>query len=117
MATNRLQDGETIDITLSGTVVSGAVALIGNLVGIYTKAGVSGDVVAVAVTGVWSVTKIGSQAWTVGDLIYWATSPGEFTTVATANFRAGVAIEAVAGGAGDTTGKVRLDGSGHQTAL
>lgn len=118
MATNLLQDdGSVIDVTLTGTVSSGDPAAFGNIVGIYQNDGVSGDVVAFKVTGVHSVTKTGSQAWTVGELIYLDTSPLEFTNVATANFRAGIATIAVAGGAGDTTGEVRLDGAGHATGL
>ena len=45
-------------------------------------------------------------------MVYWDASGGAFTTTATSNYRAGVAVEAVASTAGLTTGKVRLNGVG-----
>lgn len=56
----------------------------------------------------FELTKIGSQAWTVGALVYWDDANKRCTTVATANLLIGVAA-AVEGGAGNTTGLVRLN--------
>jgi predicted RecA/RadA family phage recombinase len=56
--------------------------------------------------GVVSYTKTGSQAWAEGQLVYWDGSV--FTTGG--GFLAGFATKAVAGGAGDTTGELYLDG-------
>ena len=67
--------------------------------------------VALDLTGVFELTKIGSQAWTVGALVYWDDTNKRCTTVATANLLIGVAVAAVAGGAGNTTGRVRLNAS------
>jgi len=69
----------------------------------------SGATVEAALTGVFDLTKIGSQAWTVGAKIYWDDTNKRCTTVATDNTLIGVAVEAVAGGAGDTIGRVRLN--------
>jgi hypothetical protein len=67
--------------------------------------------VEAALTGVFDLTKIGSQAWTVGAKVYWDDTNKRCTTVATDNTLIGVAVDAVAGGAGDTIGRVRLNGS------
>ena len=50
--------------------------------------------------GVFELTKIGSQAWTVGALAYLDDTNKRCTTVVTANLLNGVAT-AVAGGAGN----------------
>jgi predicted RecA/RadA family phage recombinase len=71
----------------------------------------SGATDEAAVTGVFDLTKIGSQAWTVGAKVYWDDTNKRCTTVATDNTLIGVAVEAVAGGAGDTIGRVRLNGT------
>jgi predicted RecA/RadA family phage recombinase len=49
------------------------------------------------------------QAWTVGAKVYWDDTNKRCTTVATDNTPVGVAVEAVASGAGDTIGRVRLN--------
>ena len=67
--------------------------------------------VALDLTGVFELTKIGSQAWTVGALVYWDDANRRCTTVATLNLLVGVAAAAVAGGAGNITGRVRLNAS------
>ena len=70
-----------------------------------------GETVEAALTGVFDVTKIGSQAWSAGAKIYWDDTNKRTTNVATSNTLIGVATEAVAGGAGDTVGRVRLNGA------
>lgn len=67
--------------------------------------------VALDLTGVFELTKIGSQTWTVGALVYWDGSNKRCTTVATANLLIGIAAAAVVGGAGNTLGRVRLNAS------
>jgi predicted RecA/RadA family phage recombinase len=56
------------------------------------------------------LTKAGSQAWTVGALVYWDDTNKRCTTVATGNLLIGAAIAAVDNAAGSTTGRVRLNG-------
>ncbi len=67
--------------------------------------------VEAALVGVFDLTKVGSQAWTVGAKVYWDDTNKRTTSVATSNTLIGVATEAVAGGAGDTIGRVRLNAS------
>ena len=57
------------------------------------------------------INKVGSQAWAVGDKVYWDNTNKRTTKTATDNTLIGVALGAVGSGADDTTGRVRLNGS------
>jgi predicted RecA/RadA family phage recombinase len=63
--------------------------------------------------GVFEVTKTGSQAWTVGAAIYGVGTTTLVATTATTsgNILIGTAVAAVGSGAGETIGRVRLNGS------
>ena len=108
---NYVQPGATITLAAPYAVTSGDGLLVGSIFGVAAGDAASGATVEAALTGVFDLTKIGSQAWTVGAKVYWDDSNKRCTTVATDNTLIGVAVEAVAGGAGDTIGRVRLNGS------
>lgn len=108
--TNYLQPGEVLTVPApSGGVVSGTAYVLGTIVGIATVTAAETVLAAFKICGVFSVPKTGSQAWTVGAAVY-VTSGGTFTTTAGGNTAAGIAVEAVGSGAGETTGKVLLNG-------
>lgn len=111
MSTTYVQPGDVMTFTApAGGVTVDVPVQIGQLVvipNVTAAVSVSFDGHA---TGVHSVPKVGSQAWTEGALVYWDDGNGYFTTTAAGNLRAGVAVEAVGSGAGETTGVVRLDG-------
>jgi predicted RecA/RadA family phage recombinase len=108
---NYVQPGTTLTLTAPYAVTSGDGLLVGSIFGVAAGDAASGATVEAALTGVFDLTKIGSQAWTVGAKVYWDDTNKRCTTVATDNTLIGVAVEAVAGGAGDTIGRVRLNGS------
>lgn len=108
---NYVQPGSTLTLTAPYAVTSGDGLLVGSIFGVAAGDAASGATVEAALTGVLDLTKIGSQAWTVGAKVYWDDTNKRCTTVATDNTLIGVAVEAVAGGAGDTIGRVRLNGS------
>jgi predicted RecA/RadA family phage recombinase len=108
---NYVQPGATLTLTAPYAVTSGDGLLVGAIFGVATGDAASGATVEAALTGVFDLTKIGSQAWTVGAKVYWDDTNKRCTTVATDNTLIGVAVDAVAGGAGDTIGRVRLNGS------
>jgi predicted RecA/RadA family phage recombinase len=108
---NYVQPGNTLTLTAPYAVTSGDGLLVGSIFGVAAGDAASGATVEAALTGVFDLTKIGSQAWTVGAKVYWDDTNKRCTTVATDNTLIGVAVEAVAGGAGDTIGRVRLNGS------
>lgn len=109
---NFIKPGKTMTFTApGGGVVSGTTYLIGNQLVVATNTVAAGLPFEGVTEGVFSVPKAGSQAWAEGVAVYWDNAAKVFSTAATVGFyRAGTAAEAVAGGAGDTTGKVRLSG-------
>ena len=108
---NFVQPGNTITLTAPYAVASGDGQLVGSIFGIASGTAAVGEPVETALTGVFDITKIGSQAWTAGTKVYWDDTNKRTTNVATSNTLIGVATEAVAGGAGDTIGRVRLNGA------
>ena len=106
---NYVQPGNTITLTAPYAVTSGDGLLVGSIFGIASWDAALGEPVETALTGVFDITKVGSQAWTVGAKVYWDDTNKRTTSVATSNTLIGVATEAVAGGAGDTIGRVRLN--------
>ena len=108
---NYVQPGNTITLTAPYAVASGDGLLVGSIFGIASGAAALGEPVETALVGVFDITKIGSQAWTAGARIYWDDTNKRSTNVATSNTLIGVATEAVAGGAGDVVGRVRLNGA------
>lgn len=91
-------------------VVSGGVYQIGQAIVVAAAAAAVDEEFEGKTRGVFSVTKVGSQAWTEGALVYWDDLNSYFTTTAAGNRLAGWAVAAVGSGSGDTTGLVYLDG-------
>lgn len=105
---NAIQDGDFITVAAPAAVTSGDGVLVGSLFGVAVNSAASGATVTLATRGVYALTKVGSQAWTVGVKVYWDAANARCTTVSTSNTLIGVATAAVASGAGDTVGNVRL---------
>ena len=108
---NYVQPGNTLTLTAPYAVTSGDGLLVGSIFGVASGDSALNDPVETALTGVFDLTKAGSQAWTAGAKVYWDDTNKRTTSVATSNTLIGVATEAVAGGAGDTIGRVRLNAS------
>lgn len=98
----------------TGGVVSGGVYQIGQLLVVAT---VTADEAAlfsgIPMVGgsIYKVTKVGSQAWTEGLIVYYDKENARFTSTATGSLRAGWAVlgagSAMPGsGAGETTGYI-----------
>jgi predicted RecA/RadA family phage recombinase len=108
---NYVQPGNTITVSAAADVASGGGLLVGSIFGVATGAAASGEALEVALVGVFDLAKVGSQAWAVGDKIYWDNTAKQATKTATANTVIGVATQAVDGSAASTIGRVRLNGS------
>lgn len=108
---NFVSQGNTLTFTAGANLTSGQGVLIGSLFGVVAESAASGEQAVANLTGVYDLPKTASQAWTVGAPIYWAATPGECTTVPTGNTLIGAAMAAVGSGAGETTGRVRLNGT------
>ena len=108
---NYVQPGNTITLTAPYAVLSGEGLPVGSIFGIAAGAASSGEPVEAAPVGVFDLTKVGHQAWSHGAKVSWDDTNKRTTTVSTDNTAIGVAVEAVAGGASDTIGRVRLNAS------
>ena len=106
---NYVQPGNTITLTAPYAVASGDGLLVGSIFGVASGTAALGETVEAALTGVYDLKKVASQAWAAGDKVYWDNTAKEATKTTTSNTLIGVAVVAVAGGAGDTIGRVRLN--------
>lgn len=117
MTTKYVQDGRILTLVApSGGVTVNVPKAIGKLVVLPMVTAAEGESFAAYVEGVIKVTKVGSQAWTEGALVYWDAGDSRFTTTAADGVPAGIATAAVASGAGDTTGYVKLNATGQAQA-
>lgn len=108
---NYVQPGNTITLTAPYAVASGDGLLVGSVFGVAAGDAANAETVEAALIGVFDLKKVASQAWAVGDKIYWDNTAKVATKTASGNTAIGVAVEAVGGGASDTIGRVRLNGS------
>lgn len=108
---NYIQPGNTVTLAAPYDVTSGGGLLVGALFGVAGGDALTGEAVEASLVGVFDLTKAASQAWSVGDKVYWDDTNKVATKTATGNTLIGVAIEAVGGTASDTIGRVRLNGS------
>lgn len=114
MTTTQVADGKVINYVAGATIAAGAVVVSGDTVGIALVSGVSGDTIAVAIEGVWQVTKVAGTAWVQGDALAWDASATAFqkgpTPASGDVLLCGLAYTAAASGA--TTGQIKLTQSG-----
>lgn len=112
MTTKQVQKGDVIDYTAGGAIAVGAVVELKHCLGVALKAAAaSGDVIPVAVEGVFTVPKVSAAVFAVGEKLIWDTSAGAFddsaATPATGDITGG-AVAVVAGANAETTCVVKL---------
>lgn len=108
----KIQEGHVIDFTLTSTVTKGDAIAVGNCVGVALDSGVSGEVIAVALEGVFDLPKVDAAVIALHEQVALDVSAGEIDdasmTPASGDVTlCGIAMEAL----GATTGariKVRL---------
>jgi len=108
---NYIAPGEKISITATSAITSGQGVLVGGIFGVAEADAAAGQPAVINLCGLYSLPKAPSQAWTVGQVVYWDAANNRATTVATGNTRIGIAVAAVGNGANETTGQVRLNGA------
>ena len=108
---NYIQPGNTVTLIAPYDVTSGSGLLVGSIFGVASGDALSGEEVETALVGVFDLAKTASQAWIAGDKVYWDDTNKVVTKTATGNTLIGAAVAAVAGGAGDVIGRVRLNAS------
>lgn len=100
-----IEAGKKFNYTATGAVAYHDVVIAGSLVGIATKAGVSGDVIACDAEGVYAIPKL-EETITQGAKVY-LTSAKKITATASTNTYAGIAWEAAA--SADATCLVKIN--------
>jgi predicted RecA/RadA family phage recombinase len=106
-----IQPGHAITLIAPYAVESGDGLLVGAIFGVASHDAASGAEVETQLTGILDLAKTASQAWTAGAKVYWDNAAKRVTNVASGNTLVGVAVLAVGGGADETIGRVRLNGS------
>lgn len=102
--------GNVLTITAGADIASGAGVLVGSIFGVAANTIANGAQGEINLTGVFDLPKAASQAWTVGAKVYWDNTAKACTTTATSNSLIGAAVLATGGTAGETIGRVRLNG-------
>lgn len=108
---NFRQEGDVLTLPAPYAVASGGGMLVGALFAVAVTAADAGASVAAVTVGVFDLAKAESQAWTIGAKVYWDNTARVCTTVAAGNTLIGAAVAAVGGGATETIGRVRLNGT------
>ena len=110
MATNFIQEGDILDLLAPYDRTSGQGMQVGQIFAVALGTALSAAAIRGKTSGVWLLTKVGSQAWAVGDKVYWDDGNKRCTTVATAGMLIGVATTIAGSGSTVVTGYVRLNG-------
>lgn len=106
---NFIAAGSALTLPAPEAVTSGAGVLVGAIFGVANGAAAAGADVVLSVAGVFELPKA-AEVVAVGALVYWDDTAKNVTgTFADGLVKIGVAVEAA--GSGDTTLKVRLNGS------
>lgn len=100
MSKNFLQQGMVLDILAPATVLSSASVLLGSMFGIALHDAASGAKLRIGVQGVFTATKVASQAVAVGDKLYY--NGTALTGTAGTAKEVGLAASATGAGAGET---------------
>jgi len=106
-----IQPGINVTLPAPYPVFSGSGLQVGAMFGVALHDALQGEDTETLTTGVVDLIKAPSQAWAIGDRIYWDNTAKHATTVATDTLLIGVALRAVGNGADDTVGRVRLNGA------
>jgi len=91
---NRIQNGKSINVLLAATISSGDALQIGDMLGVASVDGISGQTIAFRVMEVFNLPKTTAQVLAQGDVVNWDASAGA----------AGEVTGAATAAAGDVTG-------------
>lgn len=107
MTTKYVMSGTVIDYVASSPVTSGQVLLIGTRIGVALTAIASGATGAVQVLGIFTIAKLSTDVVAAGALLYWDNTNSRLTTTASGNTLAGYATAAA--GSGVTTVEISIN--------
>ncbi len=97
MATNFVQEGDTLNLAPGADVAAGTGYLFGAaLFGIALTSAKNGVASAFATEGVWTLPKTSALAISVGDRVFWDATNKVVNKTATAQQQVGIAVAAAA---------------------
>ena len=108
MTTKFVQPGEVIDHVASGAKTSGQPVLIGTKLGVCVADIANGATGPVAVSGVYTITKLTTDVVAQGAALYWDNGNSRLTTTVGSNVYAGYAFAAA--GNGVSSVNIKLNG-------
>lgn len=108
---NFVARGDVVPFVAAAALTGGQGLLLGGTFGVVADAAAIGDAAQLNLGGVYDLPKAASQAWVVGAVIYWDDTAKVCTTTVASNTKIGSAYAAVGNGAGETIGRVRLNGT------
>lgn len=110
---NFVYSGAVVGLPAPYDILSGQGFLVGTLFAVATMDGLATTIVEGRLEGVYDLPKADTQAWTVGQAIYWDATNRVCTNTSNsgANKLIGAATLPVANTAGLTVGRVRLNGN------
>ena len=107
---NYVQDGDNVTVTAPYALTSGQGCQVGAaLFGVAANDAANGASAELKTTGVFDITALGTDTGAAGARMYWDNTNKRLTTTSTSNLFVGVLTAAKANG--DTTARVRLNGS------
>jgi predicted RecA/RadA family phage recombinase len=106
MTTKYRQPGDVIDVTTAGAVTVGALVKLSHTIGLALRgAAGAGEVISVAIAGVFEVPKVAGTAWAQGEKLVYKTGTNSFNGSGTAVVSGdvtGAAVAAAPAASGDT---------------
>lgn len=82
MTTKQYAKGDVMDYVAGGTITNGQVVVMGHILGVALKGGASGDVIPVAIEGVFELPKVSAAVFVQGEKLIFdvsaASGAGEF---------------------------------------
>ncbi|MEM7667226.1 MAG: DUF2190 family protein [Pseudomonadota bacterium] len=105
---NYVQMGSHLTVPAPADISSGDGIVVGSIFGIASIDALTGENVSIATEGVYSMPKVGADAFDVGETVYFDEAAGLMTETSTGNIAVGVAVEVAA--TSSAAVNVRLDG-------
>jgi predicted RecA/RadA family phage recombinase len=103
---NFIQPGVNLTLPAPYNLISGDPAKVGEIFGVASQDAPIGNNVDLVTEGVFTLTKVSANAFTLGQKAYWDDAARLITTTASGNSLIGVAVEATT--AGNATVAVKL---------
>jgi predicted RecA/RadA family phage recombinase len=105
---NYIQPGVNLTLPAPYNLISGDPAKVGEIFGVASQDAPIGNNVDLVTEGVFTLTKVAANAFTIGAKAYWDDTARLITSTASGNMLVGVAVEAAI--AGNATVAVKLYG-------